>query len=108
VGLALDPAALALTHLISAGFMLQVMLGAMIQILPVVAGANISRPQLLATLVHVALTSGALLWRAGFLSYRAAASELAAVLMGSGVALFIAGAGHACTAWHRATRPFAA
>jgi hypothetical protein len=37
-------AALALTHLITVGFMLQVMLGAMLQILPVVAGANISRP----------------------------------------------------------------
>jgi len=43
------PAALALTHLISAGFMLQVMFGAMIQILPVVAGANIAQPLLLAT-----------------------------------------------------------
>jgi len=34
------PAALALTHLITVGFLLQVMLGAMIQILPVVAGAK--------------------------------------------------------------------
>jgi hypothetical protein len=47
VRLTLDAgAALALTHLITVGFMLQVMLGAMIQILPVVAGANISRPLL--------------------------------------------------------------
>ena len=33
------PAALALTHLITAGFMLQVMLGAMQQLLPVAVGA---------------------------------------------------------------------
>ncbi|MDQ5914882.1 MAG: hypothetical protein QG584_773, partial [Pseudomonadota bacterium] len=38
------PGALALTHLIAAGFVLQVMLGAMIQILPVVAGANLRHP----------------------------------------------------------------
>ena len=37
------PHVLALTHLITAGFMLQVMLGAMIQIFPVVAGANMDR-----------------------------------------------------------------
>src|SRR5574343_70151 len=38
------PGALAATHLVTVGFMLQVMLGAMIQILPVVAGANLRRP----------------------------------------------------------------
>jgi hypothetical protein len=63
-------AALALTHLITVGFMLQVMLGAMLQILPVVAGANISRPQLLATLVNAAVATGALLLASGFLSYQ--------------------------------------
>ena len=89
------PAALALTHLISAGFMLQVMLGAMIQILPVVAGANIAQPLLLATLVHVALTSGALLLAAGFLTSEPLAFRLAALLLGSGVALFLGAAGHA-------------
>jgi hypothetical protein len=62
------PAALALTHLITVGFMLQVMLGAMIQILPVVAGANMSRPLLVASLVHVAITLGAVAG-SGFLSY---------------------------------------
>jgi hypothetical protein len=88
-------AALALTHLITVGFMLQVMLGAMLQILPVVAGANISRPQLLATLVHAAVATGALLLASGFLSYQPLLFELAALLIGSGVALFIVGAGHA-------------
>jgi hypothetical protein len=38
------PGLLAATHLITVGFMLQVMLGALIQILPVVAGANLSNP----------------------------------------------------------------
>ena len=61
------PEALALTHLITVGFMLQVMLGAMLQILPVVAGANMARPRRLATLVHLAITLGGLLLAAGFL-----------------------------------------
>ncbi|WP_313951470.1 hypothetical protein [Accumulibacter sp.] len=87
--------ALALTHLITVGFMLQVMLGAMLQILPVVAGANISRPLLIATLVHLAIAIGALLLAAGFLSYQPLAFRLAALAIGSGVALFIVAAGHA-------------
>ena len=38
------PAALALTHAVTAGFMLQAMLGALIQILPVVVGVNLAAP----------------------------------------------------------------
>ena len=44
---------LAATHLLTVGFMLQVMLGALIQILPVVAGADLPRPLALARAVHV-------------------------------------------------------
>jgi hypothetical protein len=103
------PAALALTHLISAGFMLQVMLGAMIQILPVVAGANIAQPLLLATLVHAALTLG-----------RAAAGRGLPDFRASRIPPGGAAAGQRrgtlpwrrwpclCTGWHRAIPPFAA
>ncbi|WP_300322057.1 hypothetical protein [Accumulibacter sp.] len=87
------PAALALTHLITVGFMLQVMLGAMLQILPVVAGANLTRPLAVATLVHVAIALGALLLAAAFLSYQPLAFTLAAALVGSGVGLFVVAAG---------------
>jgi hypothetical protein len=52
------PAALALTHLITVGFMLQVMLGAMVQILPVVAGANMPRSSLVSGVVHAAISFG--------------------------------------------------
>lgn len=61
------PGALAATHLITVGFMLQVMLGALIQILPVVAGANLRQPLLIARLVHVGLSAGVLMLAAGFL-----------------------------------------
>lgn len=61
------PVTLALTHLITIGFMLQVMLGALIQILPVVAGANMPRPLLLARLLNIGLSLGALILVGGFL-----------------------------------------
>ena len=64
------PEALALTHLVTAGFMLQVMLGALIQVLPVVAGANMARPLLVARLVHGAITLGALLLFGAFLTFQ--------------------------------------
>lgn len=89
------PAALALTHLISVGFMLQVMLGAMIQILPVFAGANLLRPRLVVPVVHATIALGALLLVAGFLSQQAPVFWLAVLLLGSGLALFIGAAGHA-------------
>lgn len=89
------PAALALTHLITAGFMLQAMLGALMQLLPVMAGANIMRPLLVASVVHAAITPGALLLVAAFLTYEPWLFGLAVVFMGSGVAVFVAAAAHA-------------
>ncbi|MBO3705494.1 MAG: hypothetical protein J5X21_03690 [Candidatus Accumulibacter sp.] len=89
------PAALALTHLITVGFMLQVMLGALIQILPVVAGANIAQPLRVAILVHALLVPGALLLVVGLLLSDTLALRLAAVTLGLGVAIFLAAAGRA-------------
>ena len=86
---------LALTHLITVGFMLQVMLGAMIQILPVVAGANMARPLLLSSLVHAAIVPGALLLTAGLLTSQPFVLRLAVLLLGIGIALFLGAAGHA-------------
>ncbi len=84
-------ATLALTHLITVGFMLQAMLGAMIQILPVVAGANIARPRFVAAVVHLAIGSGALCLSAGFLGHPPF-FNLAALCLGVGTALFAAAA----------------
>ena len=89
------PSALALTHLITVGFMLQVMLGAMIQILPVVAGANMARPLLVSSLVHAAIVPGALLLTAGLLTSQPLVLRLAVLLLGIGIALFLGAAGHA-------------
>jgi hypothetical protein len=89
------PAALALTHLITAGFMLQVMLGAMLQLLPVVAGANMVRPLRVATVVHIAITLGALCLVAAFLGAEPRLFGVAAFLMGAGVLTFVVAAARA-------------
>lgn len=83
------PAALALTHLVTAGFMLQIMLGAMLQILPVVAGANMARPLRVARFVYLATSVGALILVAAFLSFSPLLFSLAALLLGLGVAAFV-------------------
>jgi len=62
------PMALALTHLMVAGFMLQAMCGALLQFIPVAAGANIWRAGLVASLVHPALVVGVALLAGGFLA----------------------------------------
>jgi hypothetical protein len=66
------PAALAGTHLLVAGFMLQAMCGALLQFVPVAAGGNIWRPRLVAAIVHPLLIAAAGLLVAAFLSQRAA------------------------------------
>lgn len=84
--------ALAVTHLITVGFMLQVMLGALIQILPVVAGANLARPLRLASFVHAALNLGALLLALAFVTFDPVLFKAAAIVLGLGAAVFLAAA----------------
>lgn len=83
------PGALALTHLIAVGFMLQVMLGAMIQILPVVAGANLRRPLLVARTVHALLLAGVLTLAGAFLDLIPGGFSVAALLLGAGIGFFL-------------------
>ena len=89
------PAALALTHLITAGFMLQVMLGALMQILPVLLGANMANPMRVASVVHAEITLGALFLVAAFLSFSPWLFKLAALFSGLGVACFVGSAAQA-------------
>jgi len=89
------PAALAATHLITVGFMLQVMIGALIQILPVVAGANLSRPLAVARGVHAGLSAGGLVLAASFLMPSLAGFMLAATLLGGTSLVFVLATGRA-------------
>lgn len=73
--------ALALTHLLAVGFMLQAMCGAMLQMLPVAAGANIWQPRRVTQLTHAGLTLGTLLLLAGFLAEQALFFRIAVPFM---------------------------
>jgi hypothetical protein len=86
------PAALALTHLITVGFMLLVMLGALMQILPVVAGASLPRIRPVAAGVLTLTSAGTLALAAGFASGRPALLLAAAILLGLGLLLFLGAA----------------
>jgi hypothetical protein len=80
--------ALALTHLIAVGFMLQAMCGALLQMLPVAAGANIWQPQRVTHLTHAGLTVGTLLLLAGFLSEQALFFRIAVPFMAVSLGAF--------------------
>jgi len=89
------PGLLAATHLITVGFMLQVMLGALIQIMPVVTGANLKHPLLVARWLHIGLSAGALLLAAGFLGGQPALFSAAAATLGLSIAGFLGATGRA-------------
>lgn len=78
------PATLALTHLLTLGFMAQVMLGALLQMLPVVVGVVVPRPRLAAALIHIPLTLGALALAVAFLNGSPAWFQGALGLLGLG------------------------
>ncbi|HZV55827.1 MAG TPA: hypothetical protein VFF82_12900 [Rhodocyclaceae bacterium] len=88
-------ATLALTHLLAVGFMLQAMTGAVLQFVPVAAGGNVSRPTLVANVVHPGLVLAALLLVAGFLSSNAILFRFAGTLFLLVVGLFVAVVGTA-------------
>lgn len=80
------PEALALTHLIALGFMLQAMCGALLQFIPVAVGGNVWRPTLVADTVQPLLLLATLLLVAGLLFSRPA-------LLSAAVPLFLLATG---------------
>ncbi|MGQ9861886.1 MAG: hypothetical protein ACUVSD_07765, partial [Thiobacillaceae bacterium] len=60
-----NPESIALTHLITLGFLGQVMMGALLQMLPVVIGSPVPWHRLTGGLGHLGLTAGTLLFAAG-------------------------------------------
>ena len=84
------PGALAVVHLIAAGFMLQVMLGALLQILPVVAGAAFPAPLRVAGVTHVLLGLGAASLAFGLGDGAPLAIVSGGVLLASGLCVFLA------------------
>ena len=89
------PASFALTHLMALGFMLQVMCGALLQMIPVVVGANIWQPRRVTTFTHAGLTIGTILLVGGFVSespalFRAATPFLGVALGGFALVVLVA------------------
>ena len=78
-----SPDTLALTHLLTLGFLVMTMVGSLLQILPVVAGVMLPRQQLSASLVHGLLTAGALTLSAAFLAATPLLFKLALLLLGA-------------------------
>jgi len=83
------PTMLAFTHLLTLGFLTSAMLGALLQMLPVLAGAPVARPRLVSGVVHGLLTTGTLALVTGFLAPGTGAFPVALLLLGPGLALFV-------------------
>jgi hypothetical protein len=77
------PDTLAFTHLLTLGFLGMCMIGALLQILPVVAGIDIPYTRHTAAGVHALLASGTLTLAAAFLASSPVAFRLALLLLGS-------------------------
>lgn len=86
------PQALALTHALTLGFLAMVMLGAMLQMLPVVAGSPVPAPRFVARASHIALALGTLTLMAGFLLSAPKAFSAGVILLLVSFAIFIAAA----------------
>jgi|TARA_B100000315_G_scaffold37563_2_gene32146 hypothetical protein len=77
------PAALAITHLVTLGFISMVMAGALQQLLPVLAGVKLQKPNLFSLMLFLGVLSGTLLLCGGFL-------WLMPVLLACGAAIVMA------------------
>ncbi|MGB7479845.1 MAG: permease, partial [Burkholderiaceae bacterium] len=87
------PATLALTHLLTLGFLASAMTGALMQILPVVAGVELPRPNGTAAGVHGLLLAGTALLAAAFWFSRPLLFTLALVCLSGAFGWLLA----ACT-----------
>ncbi|MCU7931549.1 MAG: hypothetical protein KZQ90_12175 [Candidatus Thiodiazotropha sp. (ex Codakia rugifera)] len=75
-----SPAALGLTHLITTGFLAQVMTGAMMQLLPVLAGTPVSAVVAVNWIIHITLLAGTGVLVIGFLQ-----SQHLMLILGAGI-----------------------
>ncbi len=80
---------IAVTHAITIGFFAFVMLGALMQMLPVLAGAKIAKVKLVATYAHLLLSFGLIALLVTFLWQSSLSGFLAFVLLGAGFLLLL-------------------
>ena len=96
------PTMLALTHLVTLGFLGMCMVGAVQQLLPVLIGTPIRAPRLVSTLLHLPLTLGCVALVVGMGWSQPAYLQLGADLMLPALLLFVLVAGHAL--WRTSSR----
>jgi hypothetical protein len=90
-----SPAALGATHFVTLGFMTMVMAGAMLQMLPVLAGTPVPHVEAVAALVHGGLALGTAALGGGFLLGRPLLLKIAAWVLGAAIVVLVAAAGTA-------------
>lgn len=86
------PLALACTHLLVLGFVVQAMLGALQQVLPVVSGGRLRGASLVGGLVHALWNAGVLALAAGLGTGRGLATGAGATLLALAAAVFLGAA----------------
>lgn len=88
-----SPETLALTHSFLLGFVTSIMLGAQMQMLPVLAGATISKPSQTGLIIHALWTLGVITLIAAFLSGKPFLFQTATLALAVVIALFVFAAG---------------
>jgi len=88
-----SPQVLAFTHLLTLGVLAIVMVGAMFQMLPVLAGSPVPQVGVVGTLVHLSLTTGTIFLVAGFLLSSAILMVMAAIILAVGFSIFVVAIG---------------
>jgi len=83
------PGALALSHLLTVGFLLQAMCGGLLQFVPVATGGNVWNPGGLTAWVHPAVSAAALCLAAGFALRQPQLFQIAVPLFAVGLGGFI-------------------
>ncbi len=83
------PSILALTHGFTLGFITMVMMGALLQLLPVIGGIGIAKPRLIATSCHTLFTLGTLCLMANFLWSNTWLFTVSFTLLAVGLGLYI-------------------
>ncbi|HSH41983.1 MAG TPA: hypothetical protein VK973_07655 [Arenicellales bacterium] len=92
------PAVLAATHLLTLGYMGMIMLGALMQVFPVVIGHPFRRSTLVSTIVHASLTLGIVLLSSAFLVPRDGLLVAALLMLAAALLIFLAAA--SATLWN--------
>ena len=86
------PPVLAITHLLTLGFLSMTMAGALMQILPVVAGAIVPKANWVAKCVHLLLSFGTILLASAFMTFSPKLFGVAAICLIGGLGLLICAA----------------